>query len=333
LPADFDSAGFERIAKMIFIRLQAANDSGDLNDLRAFTTPEMFAAIKLDLQERGGVAQRTDVVRVDAEVLDVASEADRQIVSVRFHGLIREEENGVACTVRRGLAPRQARRRQPRVGDRRHPADNRRLTSASRSPPPAVADILALGEAMVEFNQTGAADGRLYLQGFGGDTSNFAVAAARQGARVGYVSALGDDVYGAMLRAMWRAEGVDDSGVATDAAAFTASTSSPTTPPAITSASFAAARREPDARGAAAAAQRSPRARAPRLGHLDGDLRTRARERASRRIAPRARPASRSRSTPTTAPSSGRSRSRSDDRHGDRARPTSACRASTTSRS
>jgi len=84
------------------------------------------------------------------------------------------------------------------------------------------ADILALGEAMVEFNQTGAADGRLYLQGFGGDTSNFAVAAARQGARAGYVSALGDDVYGAMLRAMWREEGVDDSGVRSDGDAFTA---------------------------------------------------------------------------------------------------------------
>ena len=96
LPAGFDAEGFERIAKMIFIRMQAANDSADLNDLRAFTTPEMFAAIKLDLQERGSAAQRTDVVRVDAEVLDVASEAERQIVSVRFHGLIREEENGVA---------------------------------------------------------------------------------------------------------------------------------------------------------------------------------------------------------------------------------------------
>jgi len=83
-------------------------------------------------------------------------------------------------------------------------------------------DIVALGEAMVEFNQTGAADGRLYLQGFGGDTSNFAVAAARQGARVGYVSALGDDVYGAMLRAMWRDEGIDDSGVRSDADAYTA---------------------------------------------------------------------------------------------------------------
>ncbi len=86
----------------------------------------------------------------------------------------------------------------------------------------AAAEILALGEAMVEFNQTGAADGRLYLQGFGGDTSNFAVAAARQGARAGYVSALGDDVYGAMLRAMWREEGIDDSGVRSDADAFTA---------------------------------------------------------------------------------------------------------------
>ena len=47
------------------------------------------------------------------------------------------------------------------------------------------ADILALGEPMVEFNQTGEGAGRLYLQGFGGDTSNAAIAAARQGARVG----------------------------------------------------------------------------------------------------------------------------------------------------
>jgi predicted lipid-binding transport protein (Tim44 family) len=97
LPRDFDTAGFERIAKMIFIRLQAANDSGDLNDLRAFTTPEMFASIKLDLQERGGVAQQTDVVRIDAQVLDVATEADRQVVSVRFHGLIREDSSGGAA--------------------------------------------------------------------------------------------------------------------------------------------------------------------------------------------------------------------------------------------
>jgi predicted lipid-binding transport protein (Tim44 family) len=96
LPAGFDTAAFERIAKMIFIRMQAANDSGDLNDLRAFTTPEMFATIKLDLQERGASAQQTDVVKIDAQVLDLAEETERQIVSVRFHGLIREEKDGVA---------------------------------------------------------------------------------------------------------------------------------------------------------------------------------------------------------------------------------------------
>lgn len=96
LPAGFDAAAFERIAKMIFIRLQAANDAGDLNDLRAFTTPEMFASAKLDLQDRGGVANKTDVVTVNAELLDFAQESDRQVVSVRYSGLIREEADGVA---------------------------------------------------------------------------------------------------------------------------------------------------------------------------------------------------------------------------------------------
>ncbi len=97
VPADFDTAGFERIAKMIFIRMQTANDAADLNDLRNFTTPEMFASVRLELQERGSAAQQTDVVKVEAQVLDVAQEAERQIVSVRFHGLIREEKDGAAA--------------------------------------------------------------------------------------------------------------------------------------------------------------------------------------------------------------------------------------------
>jgi predicted lipid-binding transport protein (Tim44 family) len=96
LPAGFDAQEFERIAKMIFIRMQTANDAGDLNDLRNFTTPEMFAAVRLELQERGAAQQHTDVLKVEAEVLDVAEEADRQVVSVRFHGLIREERDAAA---------------------------------------------------------------------------------------------------------------------------------------------------------------------------------------------------------------------------------------------
>ncbi len=83
-------------------------------------------------------------------------------------------------------------------------------------------DILAYGEPMVEFNQTGEGGGRLYLQGFGGDSSNFAIAAARQGASAGYWSALGDDANGRALRALWDAEGVDHALVRSDPAAFTA---------------------------------------------------------------------------------------------------------------
>jgi len=90
-PAGFDAAGFTRIAKMIFIRMQAANDDANLDDLRKFTTPELFASLRLDLQERGTAKQQTDVMQLDAEVVDTAQEQGQWVVSMRFHGLIREE--------------------------------------------------------------------------------------------------------------------------------------------------------------------------------------------------------------------------------------------------
>jgi len=74
-------------------------------------------------------------------------------------------------------------------------------------------DIVALGEAMIEFNQTRDGDGRHFLQGFGGDTSNVAIAAARHGARVAYVTRLGGDEFGRLLLDLWANEGVDTSGV------------------------------------------------------------------------------------------------------------------------
>ena len=60
------------------------------------TTPEMFAELRMDLAERKGVAQHTEVVRLDAEVLEVVEEASRYIASVHFHGLIREDRQDVA---------------------------------------------------------------------------------------------------------------------------------------------------------------------------------------------------------------------------------------------
>ncbi|MBU9550642.1 sugar kinase [Burkholderia multivorans] len=81
-------------------------------------------------------------------------------------------------------------------------------------------EILALGEAMIEFNQ--AQPGRAeFLQGFGGDTSNFCVAAARQGASAGFVSAVGDDPFGRLLGELWGTEGVDTRFVRIDPGAPT----------------------------------------------------------------------------------------------------------------
>jgi predicted lipid-binding transport protein (Tim44 family) len=93
IPADFDSAGFERNAKVNFIRLQAANDAGDLDDIRQFTTPEMFAELKMELADRGAATQKTDVVSINANVIEVDEDADRYLVSVRFTGVIRDDSN------------------------------------------------------------------------------------------------------------------------------------------------------------------------------------------------------------------------------------------------
>jgi 2-dehydro-3-deoxygluconokinase len=86
-----------------------------------------------------------------------------------------------------------------------------------------MADLICMGEPMLEFNQlpVGEDGRRLYLEGHGGDCSNAAIAAARSGARVAMVTALGEDRAGAAFRALWNAEGVDDSLVPSNAAAQT----------------------------------------------------------------------------------------------------------------
>jgi predicted lipid-binding transport protein (Tim44 family) len=91
--ADFDVDGFLRQAKLNFIRLQAANDRGDMEDIRQFCSPEMAAEIQMQFQERNQLAQETDVVQLNAELLDVSTDAGRAMASVRFSGLIREEAN------------------------------------------------------------------------------------------------------------------------------------------------------------------------------------------------------------------------------------------------
>src|SRR5690606_27085402 len=81
-------------------------------------------------------------------------------------------------------------------------------------------DIVGLGEALIEFNQTRRGEPQ-YLQGYGGDTSNAVIAAARQGARCAYLTRVGGDAFGEQTRRTWRTEGVDTSGARADGEAPT----------------------------------------------------------------------------------------------------------------
>lgn len=89
------------------------------------------------------------------------------------------------------------------------------MTDSSAAPA-----IVALGEPLLEFNRR-AGDESLWLEGHGGDTSNAAIAAARQGASTAYITALGDDMFGRSFLDLWQREGVDASRVKIDAQAPT----------------------------------------------------------------------------------------------------------------
>ncbi len=85
--AGVDTAAFLRAAKTNFIKLQLANDARAMDEIREFTTDEMFAQLS---GERGEAGQQTDVVSLDAELVEVATEGDRHWASVRFSGRVRE---------------------------------------------------------------------------------------------------------------------------------------------------------------------------------------------------------------------------------------------------
>jgi predicted lipid-binding transport protein (Tim44 family) len=96
IPADFDTEAFLRNSKVYFVRLQAAWDAGNMDDIREFTTPEMFAEIRVDLAGRGAQPNQTDVVQLNADLLDVAEQSQDYLASVRFSGLIRESQGAAA---------------------------------------------------------------------------------------------------------------------------------------------------------------------------------------------------------------------------------------------
>ena len=96
VPGDFDTEAFLRHAKSSFIRMQAAWDKGDVADLREFTTPEIFAELKMQITERGATPDFTDVVSIDAQLLGIETTASDYLASVQFNGMIRTAPNAPA---------------------------------------------------------------------------------------------------------------------------------------------------------------------------------------------------------------------------------------------
>ncbi|MES2351008.1 MAG: Tim44-like domain-containing protein [Pseudomonadota bacterium] len=96
VPADFDAPSFLRVAKSNFIRLQAAWDKGDVADIREFTTPEVFAELKMQITERGVQKDYTDVVAIDAELLGIETSGSEYLASVKFTGSIKPAPDALA---------------------------------------------------------------------------------------------------------------------------------------------------------------------------------------------------------------------------------------------
>lgn len=89
---DFDEESFLRNAKRTFIRLQAAYDQKNLQDINSFTAPEVYAEIKMQLEERGDEPNYTEVIDLKAKLLDVSRQAQVLIASVHFTGCIKEND-------------------------------------------------------------------------------------------------------------------------------------------------------------------------------------------------------------------------------------------------
>lgn len=96
VPPGFEIEPFVRQAQSSFLRLQAANDDRDLADLRDTTTPEVYAELAMQMRERGNVPQKTEVVTLDAQLLEVVVDGDQMVASLRYSGTIRESVGAAA---------------------------------------------------------------------------------------------------------------------------------------------------------------------------------------------------------------------------------------------
>ncbi len=100
IPADFDQRAFLNKAREHYYQLQKAWDAGDLHGIESYSTPELFAQLKSEIEQRGGAQNQTDVVTLEAVLLDLQELGGEYLASVEFSGLVREESWGGAQPVR-----------------------------------------------------------------------------------------------------------------------------------------------------------------------------------------------------------------------------------------
>jgi predicted lipid-binding transport protein (Tim44 family) len=96
-PPGFDAAQFAHHAKLNFTKLQAANDNADLSTMRDFMTPGLYSQVESDIKARGQAPQKTDVVTLNADVIEVVTEGKLYVASINFSGMIREDADAAAA--------------------------------------------------------------------------------------------------------------------------------------------------------------------------------------------------------------------------------------------
>jgi len=95
-PSWFDAQAFTAGARDHFLRMQAAWDRSEFEDIRTYTTPELFAELVRERQALGPAPQATEVVTLNVSLVGLQREGDKAVASLEFSGLIREEQQGVA---------------------------------------------------------------------------------------------------------------------------------------------------------------------------------------------------------------------------------------------
>jgi predicted lipid-binding transport protein (Tim44 family) len=96
-PPGFDAAQFAHHAMLNFTKLQTANDNADLSTMRDFMTPGLFSEVEAEIKARGQTRQKTDVVTVNADVIEVVTEGKVYVASINFNGMIREDGDAAAA--------------------------------------------------------------------------------------------------------------------------------------------------------------------------------------------------------------------------------------------